>query len=315
MRRLGFALLILIFASVGCGDDKPHGNGGCGPMMCTGGGAPYDLNGRFGVLVQLFVDVQAAGGLIDQKGLESDLLLLADVTQSGGTAMLGVQVCDLALPPVPVRNAKPLTFQLDPSLLASVGTVMSAGMIDGSTTCSNIVQPAPLILVLGAKLHDPQHDMLPTYDSNAGTYMACGGSLKPCSMASAPASGGCVCDQETDGKLGATLGVMNAPVFADLNKAYVALRTNVNLTGKVFSSDQIAGTVDATLEQVILGCQRSGTDCSNGDVGLVQGVSPVITQSDNSKDACLTSTFIGKRVPATTDCTALKAMKASLFGL
>ena len=284
-------------------------------MQCNGAGASYDLNGRFGVLVQLFVDVQAAGGLIDQKGLESDLLLLADVTQTAGNATLAVQVCDLELPPVPVRNAKPLTFQLDPSLLASVGTVMSAGTIDGPGTCANLQQPAPLILVLGAQLHDPQNDALPTFDSMAGTYMACGGTLKPCSQASAPASGACVCDQETDGKLGATLGVMNAPVFSDLNKAYVALRTNVNLTGQVFSSDQIAGTVQATLEQVILGCQRSGNDCSNGDVGLVQGVSPMITQSDNTKDACLTSTFLGKRVPMTTDCTALKAMKSQLFGL
>jgi hypothetical protein len=320
MRRLGFALLI--FAVGGCGSDNPHNNGGCGPMMCSGSGASFDLNGRFGMLVQLFVDVQAAGGLIDCSEnnrrcppLESDLLLLADVTQTGSQANLGVQVCDLVLPPVPVQNAKPLTFVLDPSLLASVGTVMSSGTIDGPGTCANLQQAAPLILVLGARLQDPQHDPLPTYDANAGTYVACGGSLKPCSMATAPVSGGCVCDQESDGKLGATLGVMNAPVLSDLNKAYVALRTNVNLTGKVFSSDQIAGTVQATLEQVILGCQRSGTDCSNGDVGLVQGVSPTITQADNSKDACLTSTFIGKRVPAATDCTALKAMKAQLFGL
>src|SRR5262249_26712426 len=254
-------------------------------------------------------------GLIDQKGLESDLLLLADVTQTGQQATLGVQVCDLVLPPVPVRNAKPLTFILDPSLLASVGTVMSSGMIDGTTTCSNIMQPTPITLVLGAKLHDPQNDPLPTFDSMAGTYNACGGSLRVCSSATAPATGACVCDQENDMKLGATLGVMNAPVFSDLNKAYVALRTNVNLTGQVFTSDQIAGTVDATLEQVILGCQRSRMDCSNAAVALVQGVRPVITHSDASKDACLTSTFIGKRVPMATDCMALKAMKSQLFGL
>jgi hypothetical protein len=318
MLKLGFALLIF---AASCGDSTHHNNNVCGPLQCTGAGASYDLNGRFGVLVQLFVDVQAAGGLIDCSvansahcpPLESDLLLLADVTQTGSQATLGVQVCDLVLPPIPVKNARPLTFQIDPSLLASVGTVMSSGTIDGPGTCANLQQTAPLILVLGAKLHDPINDALPTYDTMTGTYTACGGSLMACSSVVAPASGACVCDQEGDAKLGATLGVMNAPVFSDLNKAYVALRTNVMLSGRVFSSDQIAGTVQATLEQVILGCQRSGSDCTNGDLGIVQGVSPTIMQSDNSKDACLTSTFIGKRIPMTTDCAALKAMQSTLF--
>jgi hypothetical protein len=131
--------------------------------------------------------------------------------------------------------------------------------------------------------------------------------------ATAPATGSCVCDQEGDGKLGATLGVMNAPVITDLNKAYVTLRTTVNLTGKVFSSDQIVGTVDSTLEQVILGCQRSGVDCNNSDVGLVQTVSPMIEQTVCNTKTPYLSTFTGKRIPAGTDCAALKAMKDQLF--
>ena len=75
-----------------------------------------------------------------------------------------------------------------------------------------------------------------------------------------------------------------------------------------------AGTVTATLGLSILGCNKGGTDCDAATVGLVKAVAPTITQSDASKDSCMTSLFTGKRVAATIDCAALKAMKDSLFG-
>src|SRR5438094_8079825 len=113
MRKL---VLLVIAMVVSCGSDKKPPTSGCGPMACTDASKGYDLSGRLGMFVQLFVDVQAAGGIIDQKGLEADLLLLGDVTPQSGGAQLGVQVCDLILPPIPVRNQKPLTFVIDPAL-------------------------------------------------------------------------------------------------------------------------------------------------------------------------------------------------------
>jgi hypothetical protein len=132
-------------------------------------------------------------------------------------------------------------------------------------------------------------------------------------VSTAPATGACVCDQEADGKLGATLGVMNAPALSDLDKTYVALRNTVTLTGQAFSSDLMAGTVTASVEQSILGCHRAAGDCTMADLNIVQGVAPIITQSDASKDSCLASTFIAKRVDPSVDCMALKSMKAMLF--
>src|SRR5262249_21398326 len=144
-------------------------------------------------------------------------------------------------------------------------------------------------------------------------YMACGGSLTPCATANAPGSGGCVCDQESDNKLGATLGVMNAPAFPDIDKIYVSLRATVNLQGTINSSDKISRTASATLRRPVLGAHRECGGSSNGNVWLLQSVYPVIVRADAGRDACLTSVFRGKRVAAATACTALKAMRSSLF--
>ncbi|HJZ88372.1 MAG TPA: hypothetical protein VKN99_24525 [Polyangia bacterium] len=311
MRKLAFVLVFSIF-QVGCGDDTKPPPPACGPPPCTAGSS-FDTSGRFGILVKLLVDVQAAA-VINATALESDLLLLADVTQQGTNVNMQVQVCDLVLPPVPVKNQPPLTFTLPPALLASVGTVSSSGTFAGTTTCSAIMQPSPLTIILGAKASMPLTDPLPTVNTMTGAYMACGGSLMACASAPVPASGSCVCDQESDGKPGATLGVMNAPVFPDLDKAYVALRSTVRLVGKVYSSDLMAGTVNATLEEVVLGCHKGGSECDPNTVGLVAAVAPVITQTDASHDCTLNSVFTAKRVPAAIDCAALKAMEGQLFG-
>jgi hypothetical protein len=190
----------------------------------------------------------------------------------------------------------------------------TSGSIDGPQICANLMQPQPLAIVLGARLAAPATDPLPTVNATTGSYTACGGTLAACASAAAPASGGCVCDQDGDGKPGATLSVANAPVFSDLDKAYVALRATVTLQGQVFSSEEIDGTVEATLEQVILGCHRASqgaSDCSLGDLGLIQAVAPVITQSDASMNACNQSLFTARRVPAGTDCATLAGVLAA----
>ena len=118
MSRPDWVALVCVMSAAGaCSSAGTPMNTACTPAQCTDAGKPIELAGRFGVLVQLFVDVQAGGGIINQTGLESDLLLLADVTPRTTTADLAVQVCDLVLPPVPVNMMKPIAFELDPALL------------------------------------------------------------------------------------------------------------------------------------------------------------------------------------------------------
>jgi hypothetical protein len=297
-----------------CGDDKARRMPqGCGAPMCTPVAGPIDVNGRFGIFIQEFVDVQAAGGLVNQKGIETDVLLLADLTQMGLVTSMTASVCEFNLPPISVNGGKPLMFTIDSALLQSVPPITVHGTLSAAASCGQINKD-PFAIVLGAKLTKPLTDPLP-----AGGAALCGGALMSCAQATAPAAGGCICDQEPDGKLGATFGLVNAPVLTDLDRAYVAERTTVHLTGQVFSSDRSAGTVSAgSVDLSILGCHRGSNgsaDCSSMDVSLVQQISPVITQSDATMDSCLTSTFDARRVPPGTDCAALKRMKDQLFGL
>src|SRR5262245_22472142 len=137
MRRLAWGLLSLwIGATGGCGGSNNPANpdAGCVTTQCTGAGQPVNLGGRFGVLVQLFVDVQAAGGAINQAGLESDQLLLADLTPQATNVAVSAQVCDLVLPPVPVSGQRPVTFQLEPALLASLGSLEGTLTLGGTSS-------------------------------------------------------------------------------------------------------------------------------------------------------------------------------------
>ena len=90
---------------------------------------------------------------------------------------------------------------------------------------------------------------------------------------------GCVCDQEGDGKLGATLDAVNVPGFDDVHQVYVDLRTSVTLAGKVFRGQRIIGTVEGLkLEQHVLGCHRSNApgerDCIDTETNAVAGFNP-----------------------------------------
>jgi len=64
-----------------------------------------------------------------------------------------------------------------------------------------------------------------------------------------PHDGG-ACDQESDGKPGATLLAYNVPAV-NLDMIYATLRTEFSLDGQVFSSDKVQGQIDATIEQGI----------------------------------------------------------------
>ncbi len=304
MRSLG--LVLCCIAALSCDDDKPaelYGDDDDQALECTPGPGTFDANGRFAVLGALNVHVSASG--LVESDTTSELLLLVDITQNGTQAGIAAQLCGITIPPVELQGQEPVTFEVPTELVSSVGKVSAAGALSGTSVCANLMQEAPLVIVLGGKLAMPT-DMLPMIN-DAGHYPACGG-VEPgpaCQMAPGSA---CVCDQEGDGHPGGTLRVKNAPVFSDLNEVYVVLRTQVSLKGQVFSSDLVAGTVEAALEQSILGCQRGTNPCGAGDLRAVVAINPQITQQPDTP-----STFVGKRVNAATDCAALLSMRARLF--
>jgi hypothetical protein len=257
--------------------------------------------GRFGFLTTLYFDVSAAGGLIDQHDLSSEGLLLADLTQSGDHVSATLQFCEITMPPIPLGSGPPVTFSLDPSVLSglqlSTTAMLGAPQANG---CASYTQGSPVALVLGAKMASPLSDALP--DS---AQRLCGGRLTSCAQAATPNGAACVCDQEGDSHPGVTLGVMNSPV--PLDQVYVTLRATIALTGEVQSVDRMGGTAQVQLAQQILGCHQPQGNC---DVTIIQGVSPVISQS---ADAQHPSTYEGRRVAQSVDCAALQAMKSTLF--
>ena len=305
VRPTGLALLCL--AALSCDEQKPlelFGDDDDQALECTPGPGTFDANGRFAVLGALNVHVSASG--LVESDTTSEVLLLVDITQSGTTAGIGAQLCGITIPPVELQGQEPVTFDVPTELVGSVGKVMADGSLSSTSVCANLVQSAPLVIVLGGKLSMPATDVLPAIDAG-GKFPICGG-MQPPPACSAATGAGCVCDQEGDGKSGGTLRVKNAPVFSDLNEVYVVLRTAILLKGQVFSSDLVAGTVEAALENSILGCQRGTNPCSSGDLSAVVAINPQITQQPDSP-----STFIGKRVDAATDCAALLSMRARLF--
>jgi hypothetical protein len=71
------------------------------------------------------------------------------------------------------------------------------------------------------------------------------------------------------------------------------------------------GSVDATLEQGILGCVKANGPCTTGqpsDLATILAFNPTITKSTVEP-----STFVGVRVAATTTCAQLRAMRDTLF--
>jgi len=115
-------------------------------------------------------------------------------------------------------------------------------------------------------------------------------------------------DQERDHHPGATLAARNVPAV-DLDQIYVALRTLFSLNGQVFSSDLVAGEIEATIEQGVLGCRMaSGQECNASQIGAVKNLNPMITQQPGNP-----SRFRAVRVPDGTSCADIIARKDELF--
>ena len=291
-------------ALVGCAGSESGGGaidaGGGGPVCMPG--SSFDLNGRFGVLAILSVHVNASG--LVETDTTAELLLLLDADQSGRDVGVTAKVCDLKIPEVPISGQdQPIRFQLGEGLLDSVPVVVGGASLDGDETCA-VFESDPITVVIGARLDPPDEGKLPEANA-AGEFTQC---LPAGSSCGADAiTNQCVCDQEKDGKPGATLYAMNVPAIS-IEKVYVNLRTTFVLIGQVFSSDDIQGNFNASLEQGILSCAKtSGDDCSASEIGAVKNLNPDIKQNDEP------STFRALRVDDALDCAGLILMRDDLF--
>ena len=304
MSRRCLLALVLVAA---CGDGGASSGGrpdaGFAIESCQGGGG-FNLQGTFGVLTALNVHINAMG-LVDTEAA-AELLLLIDVTQNGAdVAVVSARPCALKVPEVPVAGQdKPVTFTVSQKLIDSVRPIEDKkATVSALTTCATF-ETEPITLLIGARMSPPSSGNLPEADSS-GAFSICQPSQADCYDAITVM---CACDQEQDGKPGATLGAANVPGIS-LDEVYVDLRATVTLSGQVWSSDRIQGEVVAALQQGILGCHlATGGACTPAQVGAVKNLNPIITPQPGTP-----STFRAVRVPAGTRCADVVAMRDTLF--
>ncbi len=273
--------------------------------QCVPGGT-FDLDGRAAVLGVLNVHVNASG--LVEVDTTAELLIAMDVVQSGTSVTVTASACAIQIPDVPIQGQeKPIHLEV------TQATVDSVSGVDGTATLSSANQACAefksgtFTIILGALFGSVDRDTAPLPEADAmGKFRFCPPSADtPCSLA---IGAGCACDQESDGNPGATLLAYNVPAV-NLDQIFATLRTEFSLDGQVFSSDEVEGQIDATIEQGILGCHKTdGTLCSSSEVGAVKNLNPMITQQPGNP-----SRFREARVPAGTTCAQIVQMKDTLF--
>ena len=299
---IGVALAIVLLTACGDGTrlpiDAPSFVEPCVPDRTTF--AP--LTGRVAVQAALDVHVEA-GGLI-KVDTTSTLLVALDLDQTGADLAVVAEVCAIEIPDVPLAGQdKPIHFEIAPATIASVGKVAGTGRLGSADQTCTDIHSDPITLVLGARV-DPGGALPVAADD--GAFPECAPAAEtPCAVATGSP---CACDQESDGKPGATLRASNVPIV-DIDEAYVALRTSFSLAGQVFSTDAFNGTVDATLDTTVLACRlRKGTPCIGQDLRSVRNLAPVVTQQPD-----VPSTFRAVRVATGLSCPDIVAQRALLF--
>ncbi|MCE9576687.1 MAG: hypothetical protein K8W52_26305 [Deltaproteobacteria bacterium] len=273
--------------------------------QCQPGGT-FALDGRAAVLGTLNVHVNASG--LVEVDTTAELLIAMDVVQTGTDVKVVAEACGIQIPDVPIQGQeKPIHFVVPDATIQSVSGVAGNAVLSSATATCSTFKSDTFTIVLGARF-DPteiRSAPLPEADAN-GTFRFCPPSADTaCALA---IGNGCACDQEGDGKVGATLQAFNVPAV-DLDEVYVTLRTSFSLDGQVFSSDAVVGDIDATIAQGILGCHKSaGGPCNASEVGAVKNLNPMITQQPGNP-----SRFRSARVPTTATCADIVAMKDTLF--
>jgi hypothetical protein len=295
---------------------------GGGSQTCTPDGKTQLLASRYAVQALLELHVSVQGGAIVDKDVEGKLILLADVTQNGTSATLSAKQCAIGIPPVPLMGGnKPVQLSASTALVQSVPAVTTTSTLSDTQSCANFNAQA-ITLTVGTHLANVGSDPLPVFATGGATRLC--GNMATTACNPPPSDTGCVCDQEADGKLGATLDAVNVPGYDDVHKVYVDLRTSVTLAGKVYPQGanqatpgpRLVGEVmGLKLEQQVLGCRHvpdppgTPSECTETDVGAVVAFNPVITPS-----ATTPSPFLAVPVDAAATCDSVAAAAATLFG-
>jgi len=303
------AIIIALMLFAGCGGSDPaHVDAPDFGVHCTPDGSTFGpLTGRSAVQGLLNVHVDA-GGLI-KVDTTSELLLTLDLAQTDTSLTVSAQVCSIQIPDIPLSGQDmPIQFEIPQATLDSVGVVAGTASLSSATqTCADFMSQ-PLTIVLGAKL-DPGSIAtapLPAADDN-NQFTTCTGPGTTCAPGDTLDTN-CVCDQEDDSNPGATLVTHNVPGIM-LDKVFATLRTTFSLSGQVFTTDLVRGTIDATLDTGVLACELLGNmPCSADNVTLVKALNPKVTQQPATP-----STFTAVRVSGGTTCADVIANKGTLF--
>lgn len=300
--------LLLALTAASCG---PSGGGGSVDArvfgeQCVPGGTFAPLDGRAAVLGTLNVHVNASG--LVEVDTTAELLIALDIDQSGTQVAVTAEACAIEIPAIPIAGQeRPIRFEVPAATVASVAGVTGAGVLSSeAATCATLTTDQ-FTLVLGAVLDPATAGTAPLPEADAaGQFRFCPPSADTaCALAIGV---NCACDQEGDGKAGATLLAYDVPAV-NLDEVYVTLRTQFALTGEVFSTDLILGEIDASIQQGILGCHlATGGACTPSQVGAVKNLNPIITQQPGTP-----STFRAVRVAPGTTCAQIIADRDTLF--
>ncbi len=300
------AIALIIILMSGCGGSAAQPDAQPFFDRCEPSGTFQSLTGRFAVQAALNVHVDA-GGLIEVD-TSSKMLLVMNLEQSETHLTVQATLCRVLIPDIPLAGQElPITFLVPDATVASIPMVGGAGSLATPDQTCTTLDSNPLTIVVGAKLGAGGEavDPLPAADDD-GNFPACQPSAaEPCTTATGTS---CACDQEADGEPGATLIARNIPAI-DLDQVYVALRTTFALHGRVHTTDEVKGRIDASLETGVLGCKLiDGTPCSAQNVRLVKTLNPIVTPQDGNP-----STFRAIRVPTETGCADVIANEGLLF--
>lgn len=322
--------MVALACAAGCGTSTTSGSdmgtGGADmTQVCASDNMPVALAKHYGVKVSLNVNVKVPSdcmgdSCILDKDAASQLLMLADITQTGAGLTMTAHPCHIVIPPVALKGQPmPTVLTASDMLAQAVKPVTVMAMLDGANTCSNFALP-PIPILIGARLANPASDALPVFNIANGVTL-CGG--KASTTCDAAMDTGCVCDQDADGKLGATVAASGVPALDDVDKLYLVLRTVVSLKAQVYPSgagqatagQRFKGAVSSlTLEQSPVGCHHTPAgggapyDCTPSEVNSAAQLNPRIAQSAN-----LPSSFIAMPVADSETCDQLAADAPTLF--
>jgi hypothetical protein len=302
-------LLIPLLALTAC--DAPLApSPGCtqtGPVSTVDGGLScgedFGFTGPDGAVRPLAlraiiaVSVDLAGAIHTEAEATVHVLLdPAAALSSGGP--LAARICDVQFPRIPVPGqAEAARMVLVPGAYAALAPTPVDVVALDRQTCGTFATGWGTF-VMGARLSGPEA-RLPDVASPACT---------------AEAATQCLLDLEPDGCPGATLLTEHFPAL-DVEAAYVAIRTEVQLTGTLLTPDRLVGQVGFAMAMSLVGCRLAPAgggavrECTGSEAGVIAALNPRIEQLPAPE-----SRFVAVAVPAGTTCGEVVERSTDLFG-